>query len=97
MTDLDKILKERGGNYGPFSGHALAAQLIKGVISEALQKNELYHAMSLEQRAILTEGLDMIAHKIGRIVNGNPFYDDSWKDIAGYATITEKFLTESRV
>jgi hypothetical protein len=29
----------------------------------------------------------MIAHKIGRIVNGDPRYADSWVDIAGYAKL----------
>jgi DNA repair ATPase RecN len=33
------------------------------------------------------EALDMIQHKIGRILNGDQTYDDSWKDIAGYATL----------
>jgi hypothetical protein len=33
------------------------------------------------------EALDMIAHKIGRILNGDPDYSDSWRDIAGYATL----------
>jgi hypothetical protein len=29
----------------------------------------------------------MIAHKIGRIVNGDPDHVDSWVDIAGYAQL----------
>lgn len=29
----------------------------------------------------------MIAHKIGRILNGDPNYRDSWDDIAGYAKL----------
>jgi hypothetical protein len=33
------------------------------------------------------EALDMICHKIGRIVNGDPDYADSWIDIAGYAKL----------
>ena len=33
------------------------------------------------------EALEMIAHKIGRILNGDPDYDDSWVDIAGYAQL----------
>ena len=33
------------------------------------------------------ECLEMIAHKIGRILNGDPNYGDSWRDIAGYATL----------
>lgn len=32
----------------------------------------------------------MIQHKIGRILNGDPAYADSWHDIAGYATLVEK-------
>jgi hypothetical protein len=33
------------------------------------------------------EALEMICHKIGRIVNGDPNYADSWIDIAGYAKL----------
>jgi hypothetical protein len=33
------------------------------------------------------EALDMICHKIGRIINGDANYDDSWRDIAGYAQL----------
>jgi hypothetical protein len=34
------------------------------------------------------ETLDMIAHKIGRILAGDPNVEDHWKDIAGYATLS---------
>jgi len=30
---------------------------------------------------------DMIANKLGRILNGDPNYADSWMDIAGYAKL----------
>ena len=33
------------------------------------------------------EALEMIAHKLGRIANGDPDYADSWVDIAGYAKL----------
>jgi hypothetical protein len=33
------------------------------------------------------EAMDMIFHKIGRILNGDPNYADSWIDIAGYAKL----------
>ncbi len=33
------------------------------------------------------EALEMIMHKIGRIINGDADYDDSWRDIAGYAML----------
>jgi hypothetical protein len=33
------------------------------------------------------EALDMIMHKVSRILNGNPNHKDSWVDIEGYAHI----------
>jgi hypothetical protein len=42
--------------------------------------------------AYMQESLDMICNKMSRIVNGNPYYDDSWVDIAGYATLVVKQL-----
>ena len=34
----------------------------------------------------------MIAHKMGRILNGDPSYIDSWTDIVGYAKLIETDL-----
>jgi hypothetical protein len=33
------------------------------------------------------ESLEMIAHKIGRILAGNENFHDHWDDIAGYAKL----------
>ena len=33
------------------------------------------------------EAIDMIIHKLGRIINGNPDKVDHWTDIAGYAKL----------
>jgi hypothetical protein len=38
------------------------------------------------------EALDMIQHKIGRILAGNPNHHDHWHDIAGYATLVANEL-----
>ena len=38
------------------------------------------------------ESLEMIQHKIARILNGDPNYSDSWHDISGYATLVENML-----
>ncbi|CAB4241391.1 hypothetical protein UFOVP60_42 [uncultured Caudovirales phage] len=40
------------------------------------------------------EALDMFASKISRILTGDPNYQDSWHDIAGYATRIEELLKE---
>jgi hypothetical protein len=41
----------------------------------------------------MKEALDMVAHKIGRILNGDPTYTDSWHDIAGYSKLVEDELS----
>jgi hypothetical protein len=33
------------------------------------------------------EALEVIQHKIARILNGNPEFHDSWHDIVGYARL----------
>ncbi len=80
-NDLNQILTERGERYGKFFTHAAAAQGLKEIIREHLALN----GKTLEDDQI--EALEMICHKIGRIVNGDPNYADSWQDIAGYAQL----------
>ena len=79
--DIVATLTERGNRYGKFSGHAQVTQEIKRVMSR--------HAAALNKTFTDSqwEALEMIAHKIGRIVNGDPNYADSWVDIAGYAKL----------
>lgn len=79
MTDIAATLEQRGKRYGSFQGHADVTQKIK----HALTRGDSWHRLLPDQR----EALEMIAHKIGRIVNGDPDYDDSWIDIAGYAKL----------
>ena len=83
MADtLTQTLTERGNRYGPFVGHAEVTQQLKNV---AYQFNdfESWDKLAPDQK----EALEMIFHKIGRILNGDPNYDDSWVDIAGYAQL----------
>jgi fructose 1,6-bisphosphatase len=93
MTDqtLQATLDERGSNYGPFDGHSMAAQQLKKVVRSHLSSNKRYNDLNAVQMATVDEGLDMIMHKVARLINGDPLHDDSWVDIAGYATITNKF------
>lgn len=80
-TDIDETLQERGNRYGKFTGHAEVTMDLKRLIrTHALKRNK--HLTDSQQ-----ESLDMICHKIGRIINGDPNYADSWVDIAGYAKL----------
>jgi hypothetical protein len=79
---VTEVLEERGTRYGKFTGHAAITTALKDSIRrhrEVHRKDKL----SDDQQ----EALDMICHKIGRIVNGDPNYADSWVDIAGYAML----------
>ena len=76
---IDVLITERGIRYGKFKDGAEIMQELKTVMREV----DGWHNLTPSQR----EALDMIQHKIGRILNGDPTYDDSWKDIAGYATL----------
>ena len=77
-------LDERGTRYGKFSGHAAASQHLKLVMHRLAGWEKLTPSQA--------EALDMIAHKIARILNGDPNYADSWHDIAGYASLIDNQL-----
>jgi hypothetical protein len=78
---ISEILDERGKRYGTFVGHAEVSQQLKTVINDALMQRS--KDLTYDQY----EALGMIAHKIARIINGDPNYADSWVDIAGYAQL----------
>jgi hypothetical protein len=79
IQDIHKILAERGSRYGVFAQHARITQDMKGVMRLCPK----WHNLADDQK----EALDMIAHKIGRILNGDPDYLDSWVDIVGYTQL----------
>lgn len=82
MTDTTtEILIERGKRYGVFTGHAHVTQSLKRVIKEALDARG--KVLADDQQ----EALDMICHKIGRVVNGDADYSDNFRDIAGYSQL----------
>lgn len=83
---VEQTLSERGNRYGDFKDHAYITQLLKRV------KEDSPNGAGL--KAYQEEAIDMIFHKIGRILNGDPDYIDSWHDIVGYAKLVEDILKE---
>lgn len=79
ISGLDAVLNERGSRYGSFVKHAYITQRIKAAMTDT--PNWIILADDM------VEALEMIAHKMGRILNGDPTYADSWVDIAGYAQL----------
>ena len=83
---VNTILQERALQYGTFVSLAKTAQEFKSV---------LYRELGSRNKRLAddqAEALDMILHKIARIINGNADHIDSWADIAGYATLVAERL-----
>ena len=81
---VDATLTERGNRYGKFKDHAELSQKLK----EAMYCADGWECLSADMR----EALEMIQHKVARILNGDPTYADSWHDIAGYAKLVDDRL-----
>ena len=77
--EIEQILEERGSRYGDFGSHAIITQNIKAAMRHSLNWAKLPNDMK--------ESLEMVAHKVGRILNGDPTYADSWVDIVGYVQL----------
>ena len=83
---VNTLLQERALQYGTFVSLAKTAQEFKSV---------LYRELGSRNKRLAddqSEALDMIFHKIARIINGNADHVDSWADIAGYATLVAERL-----
>ncbi len=83
-TGIDATVEERGNRYGTFKDGADIMQELKSVMRSTPNWSQL----TPSQR----EALEMIQHKVGRILNGDPNYTDSWHDIKGYAHLIEEEL-----
>jgi hypothetical protein len=80
-TNVDKTLDARAEMYGKFKDGASLMQAVKRELAAHAAK----HGKTFADDQ--WEALEMIVHKMGRIVNGDPDVVDHWVDIAGYATL----------
>lgn len=87
------ILAERGKTHGDFTNHARCTQRLKEVVRDELERAHGYSEIS----PVYQEAIDMIFHKIGRIVAGTPNFCDHWDDIAGYARLVSDRISSGKV
>jgi hypothetical protein len=80
-TDIDETLDNRAKDYGKFIQGAEIMQMLKRMVHNYIELRGT--KLAFDQR----EAIDMIIHKLGRIINGNPDKVDTWVDIAGYAKL----------
>ena len=85
MPPVKKTLDHRGTQYGEYKTQAELARLLKMCMTESLYPLSPFQS----------EALDMIQHKIARILNGNPNFIDNWRDIAGYAQLVVDILSST--
>ncbi len=83
-TNIQDTLKARRSVHGPFSDHSDISQRLK----RTMNASSNWASVSNSKK----EALEMIQHKIARILNGGEYHIDNWHDIAGYATLVENEL-----
>lgn len=87
-TELEQTIAQRRGRYGPLIESGEVAMKLEGY----LRSLPGWERLAYDQR----EALAMVMHKISRIMCGDPDYDDSWIDIAGYAQNVVNRLREAQ-
>jgi hypothetical protein len=75
--NTQELLQERGQTHGDFTDNSRVSQELKATL----------HCENADLTDIEREAIDMICHKLARIVCGNPHFKDHWDDIAGYAML----------
>jgi len=84
----EPVLNERQSTHGNFDDNARLSQRFRAFMRSESGWDKLTDA----QR----ESLDMIAHKMARILAGNPDFKDHWTDISGYAKLCEARCNDLR-
>ncbi len=79
MTNPEALLTTRGNTHGEFRDNSKTSQQLKSTMKLGANWANL--------TAYQKEGLEMIMHKIGRILSGDPMFLDHWEDITGYAKL----------
>lgn len=87
-ASIAETLAEREAQYGSFSGSARIAQELKAVMANSPN----WAGLKPDQR----EAMEMIASKLGRILNGYPDHIDSWHDMAGFSQLVANRLSHER-
>ncbi len=77
--NINEMLAMREARYGTFENHARISQALKDV----MYVRSGWDRLAEDQR----EALEMIQHKVARILNGDPNYLDNWVDICGYSQL----------
>jgi hypothetical protein len=81
---IDKTLNDREKMYGSFEDNARITMELLNVITTSPTYSKL--------SCVHKEAVHMIFHKIARLCCGDAMNSDTAHDIAGYATLLERFI-----
>lgn len=81
-SDVQHTIDNRDSTYGGFEGVAELEQALK----DTMREHEKWESLDDAYKC----ALDMMVHKIGRVVNGNPHHVDNWHDLSGYAELGKR-------
>ena len=84
---IDATLQEREARYGSFRQHSRICQALKAAMKDGTKWESLSDSAK--------ESLEMVQHKVARILNGDPTYGDNWHDGSGYFTLEENIINEN--
>lgn len=87
--EIGEIITSRQATHGDFRDVSRVAQSTK----------DLWRAQGVNWSRLppyMREGLDMVAHKVARILSGDFTYLDHWDDLAGYAARVAADLRETK-
>jgi hypothetical protein len=85
VNEIKELLNERGKTHGNYTDHARTTQRLKGIVAIEIMARAQRGQPELSYEAL--ESIEMILHKIGRIIAGDANFQDHWDDIAGYAKL----------
>jgi len=78
-----KVIEERSKIYGDFNDIAEVSQKIK----------DMYYVNNAQELdSIINEGVDMVIHKLSRVICGGSRYVDNFRDIQGYCQLIIDYL-----
>jgi hypothetical protein len=86
MSDVKATTALRTNRYGDFADNAKLTQSLMNV----MHTHKNWQDLPLPHR----EAVHMIFHKIARMTCGDCMYEDNPHDIAGYAILLEKYISE---
>ena len=91
-NEIDKILDERGSNYGEFKNQARLSKMLRDIF---FTHQKVYGQGEIEP--YMEEGITMVFHKLARAANGRIDYKDNFVDIVGYSQLIVNELEKGEI